>query len=145
MIKTSIMDGRNGVMPALGAALGNAEEVKDVVHHVMSLSGRTHDKSRAERGKPKFDTLCAACHGLDGKGNQAIGAPNLSDQIWLYGGSEEAITETITKGRGASQATEGASVMPAHKDKLGEAKVHLLAAYVWSLSNLSGGAAPPAK
>ncbi len=145
MIKTSIMNGRNGVMPPLGAAVGSAEDVKDVANHVLSLSGRAHDQARAGRGKAKFDVICAACHGPEGKGNQAVGAPNLTDQIWLYGNSEQAIVETITKGRGTNQTAEGVSVMPAHKEKLGEAKVHLLAAYVWSLSNLPVGTASPGK
>jgi cytochrome c oxidase cbb3-type subunit 3 len=84
------------------------------------------DQAAAARGKVKFQTFCVACHGADGKGNQAIGAPNLTDNIWLYGGSEKAITETIAKGRNGK--------MPAQKDTLGEDKVHLLAAYVYSLS-----------
>jgi len=125
-IETTILNGRNGVMPALGAVLGD-EGTQDVAHYVLSLSGRTHDSIRAARGKQKFDTICAACHGADGKGNQQIGAPNLTDQIWLHGSSEASIIETISKGRN--------SVMPAHKDFLGEARVHILAAYVYSLSN----------
>lgn len=133
-IKTSIMNGRNGVMPALGTILGD-EGTKDVLNFVLSLSGRSHDSARAGRGKEKFATMCAACHGPDGKGNQTLGAPNLRDNIWEYGGSEADIIETITKGRGINALTPGASAMPAHKDLLGEAKVHILAAYVYSLSN----------
>jgi cytochrome c oxidase cbb3-type subunit 3 len=129
-IKTTIMDGRNGVMPPMAAAVGNAEDVKDVAHHVLSLSGRTHDGLRAQRGKPKFETVCAACHGPAGKGNPALGAPNLADAVWVYGGTEAAIVEGITNGRNG--------VMPAHKDLLGEAKVHLLAAYVYGLSAAPG-------
>lgn len=125
-IETTIMNGRNGVMPAWGAVLG-AEGTEDVAQYVLSLSGRTFDSIRAARGKEKFVTICAACHGADGKGNQQLGAPNLTDQIWLFGSSEASIIETISKGRN--------SVMPAHKDFLGEAKVHILAAYVYSLSN----------
>lgn len=133
-IKTSIMNGRNGVMPPLGAVLGD-EGAKDVAHYVLSLSGSPHDSTRASRGKEKFATICAACHGPDGKGNQTLGAPNLADNIWLYGSSEANIVATITKGRGTSTMTPGASVMPAHKELLGEAKVHILAAYVYGLSN----------
>ena len=133
-IKTSIMNGRNGVMPALGTILGD-EGTKDVLNFVLSLSGRSHDSARAGRGKERFATMCAACHGPDGKGNQTLGAPNLRDNIWEYGGSEADIIETITKGRGINALTPGASAMPAHKDLLGEAKVHILAAYVYSLSN----------
>ncbi|HYA47279.1 MAG TPA: c-type cytochrome, partial [Burkholderiales bacterium] len=136
-IKASIMNGRNGVMPALGAALGDGG-TKDVMNYVLSLSGRSHDSARATRGKQTFATICAACHGADGKGNQTLGAPNLTDNIWEYGGSEADILETITKGRGVNALTPGTSAMPAHKDVLGEAKVHLLAAYVYSLSARPG-------
>jgi cytochrome c oxidase cbb3-type subunit 3 len=125
-IEATIMEGRTGVMPPQAAAVGTAEDVRDVANYVLSLSGRTHDDVRAQRGKEKFMTICAACHGPDGKGNQALGAPNLTDSIWLFGGSEATIIETITNGR--------SSMMPAHRDLLGAAKVHLLAAYVLSLS-----------
>ena len=124
-IKASIMEGRNGVMPALGAAVGGDEGARNLVHYIFSLGGRTHDPLKAAFGKQKF-TICAGCHGADGKGNKALGAPNLTDQIWLYGGSEAAIVQTILAGRKGQ--------MPAHKDFLGEAKVHVLAAYVYSLS-----------
>jgi cytochrome c oxidase cbb3-type subunit 3 len=133
-IKASITDGRNGVMPALGAAIGGEEGAKDVANFVLSLSGRTHDAERAARGKAKFGTVCFACHGADGKGNKALGAPNLADNIWLYGGSEGAIVNTIIKGRGVAMAAGGVSVMPAHKSLLSESKIHLLAAYVYGLS-----------
>jgi len=125
-IRTTIIGGRNGVMPPLGAALGGSEDVRDVVHHVLELAGRTHDGLRAQRGKAKFATACVACHGADGKGNQQIGAPNLTDDIWLHGGTEAAITETIVKGR--------MNQMPAHKDFLDEGKIHLLTAYVLGIS-----------
>ncbi len=133
-IKTSIMNGRNGVMPALGPVLGEAGGV-DAANYVLSLSGAKHDAARAARGKQTFTTICAACHGADGRGNTALGAPNLTDNIWIYGSTETAIVETITKGRGTNTLSPGQSVMPAHKDSLGEAKVHILAAYVYSLSN----------
>lgn len=125
LIKTTIAEGRMGVMPPMGAAVGSAEDVKDVANFVLSLSGRTHDQLRAQRGKEKF-AACAACHGAEGKGNQALGAPDLTDKVWLYGGSEAAIIETIVKGRNG--------IMPPHKDLLGDAKVHLLSAYVLYLS-----------
>jgi cytochrome c oxidase cbb3-type subunit III len=125
LIKTSIADGRMGVMPPMGAAVGTDEDVQDVANYVLSLSGRTHDQPRAQRGKEKFVT-CAACHGAEGKGNQALGAPDLTDKIWLYGGSEAAIIEVITKGRNG--------IMPPQRELLGDAKVHLLAAYVLRLS-----------
>ena len=134
MIKASIMEGRNGVMPPIGKTLG-AENVKKVVAYVRSLSGLPSDGLNAQLGKPLFMQNCAACHGPEGKGNQAIGAPNLSDRVWLYGSSEATITETVMNGRGSPTLSEGQSAMPAWKDKLGEARVHVLAAYVWSLSN----------
>ena len=126
-IQTTILDGRNGVMPAWKAALGGQEGVSDVADYVLSLSGREADPAAVARGKEKFQTLCVACHGMDGKGNQALGAPNLTDKIWLYGGSKSAVMETIANGRNGS--------MPAHRDFLGKEKVHLLAAYVYSLSS----------
>ena len=132
-IKASIMGGRNGVMPAMSAAVGGDEGARNVMHYVFSLGGRTHDSLKAAFGKQKFG-VCAACHGADGKGNPALGAPNLTDQTWLHGGSEAAIMETIMMGRKGQ--------MPAHKDFLGEAKVHLLAAYVYSLSLEPGADAP---
>jgi cytochrome c oxidase cbb3-type subunit 3 len=125
-IEQSILNGRNGVMPAWKDALGGDEGVADTVQYVLSLSGRNVDQEAAERGKKKFQTFCVACHGADGKGNQMLGAPNLTDNIWLYGGSEKAITETIANGRNGQ--------MPAHKEFLGPDKVHLLAAYVYGLS-----------
>ncbi|MBN9429174.1 MAG: cytochrome-c oxidase, cbb3-type subunit III [Burkholderiales bacterium] len=126
MIKPTIMEGRSGQMPPMGAALGGAADVENVAHYVLSLSGSGHDPARAALGKSKFG-VCAACHGNDGKGNPAVGAPNLTDRIWLYGGGMASIIESINKGRG--------NRMPAFKDTLGEGKIHLLAAYVWSLSN----------
>jgi cytochrome c oxidase cbb3-type subunit 3 len=134
-IIASIANGRNGVMPPQAAALGGEEGVKNVVAYVRSLSGLTSDPLKAQLGKEKFQQICAACHGPEGKGNQAIGAPNLTDGVWLYGSSEAAMVETVTKGRGMSNLTEGQSVMPAWKDILGPAKIQLVAGYVWSLSH----------
>ena len=125
-IKTSIAEGRTGVMPPQGQLVGGDEGAKDVAHYVLSLSGRTHDSLRAFRGKAKFQTVCVACHGTDGKGNKLLGAPDLTDKTWLHGGSEPAIIETILKGRKGE--------MPAHKQILDEAKIHLLTAYVYGLS-----------
>ena len=124
-IKTSIMHGRRGMMPPWGAALGE-QGVDEVTTYVMSLSGRQVDSAKAAAGKTRFNMMCVACHAADGSGNQAMGAPNLTDKIWLYGGSEKAIQASIRDGR--------VGVMPAHKDFLGEDKVHVLAAYVYSLS-----------
>ena len=126
VIKTTIMHGRNGQMPSMAAAVGSDKDVENVAHYVLSLSNSTSDPIKSALGKSKF-AACAACHGSDGHGNQVLGAPKLSDKIWLYGGSADTIMETIRKGRN--------NAMPAFQDFLGEAKVHVLAAYVWSLSN----------
>lgn len=124
-IKETITNGRMGVMPP-HAQLG-ADTIKDVANFVRSLSGLSNDSVRAAKGKETFTSAgCIGCHGPEGKGTQAVGAPNLTDKVWLYGSSEATITETITNGR--------QNKMPAWKDFLGEAKVHLLAAYVYSLS-----------
>ena len=123
-IKNSILTGRSGVMPAMGSALGD-EGVKEVTAYVMSLSGRNTDSDLAAKGKPKFEAMCAACHQADGKGNNLIGAPNLTDNIWLYGGSAGVIAKSIRDGRNG--------IMPSHRDFLGEDKGHLLAAYIYSL------------
>jgi cytochrome c oxidase cbb3-type subunit III len=126
-IKQTIMNGRHGVMPPMGAAVGSDKDIENVAHYVLSLSGSTAaDPIKSVFGKGKF-TACLACHGAGGTGNQALGAPNLADKVWLYGGSAETIMETIRNGRD--------NTMPAFGDFLGEGKVHVLAAYVWGLSN----------
>jgi cytochrome c oxidase cbb3-type subunit 3 len=125
-IKVSIANGRTGVMPP-HAHIGD-EKIDQVATYVMSLSGRDVDAAKAEAGKEVFMTVgCIGCHGLDGTGNQMLGAPNLTDNSWLYGASAGAIKQTLSKGR--------AGVMPAHQELLGDEKVHLLTAYVYSLSN----------
>jgi cytochrome c oxidase cbb3-type subunit 3 len=127
IIKTTIMHGRNGIMPPMAAALGTDEDVRNVAHYVVGMSGSGEsDPLRAVFGKAKFGA-CAACHGADAHGNPALGSPNLTDKIWLYGGSVDTVMETIQRGRN--------NQMPAFNDFLGEAKIHVLAAYVWSLSN----------
>ncbi|WP_018411735.1 cytochrome-c oxidase, cbb3-type subunit III [Methyloversatilis thermotolerans] len=130
-IVATLTNGRNGAMPAFGGAL-DSEQVRDVANYVRSLSGLAADSIRVQRGKTLFATNCVACHGPEGKGNQLMGAPNLTDGIWLYGSTEPIIVQTITKGR--------AGHMPAHEELLGEKKIHLLAAYVWGLSNKGDGA-----
>jgi len=124
-IKASIADGRTGMMPPMAAAVGGEQGAKEVANYVLSLSGSPHDAQLAAAGKEKF-AACAACHGPEGKGNPALGAPNLTDQVWLYGGTEAAVIASITKGRSGQ--------MPAQKGTLSEAKIHLLTAYVYGLS-----------
>jgi cytochrome c oxidase cbb3-type subunit 3 len=124
-IKTSITQGRAGVMPPFGPALGE-QGAKDAAHHVLSLSGLAHDSIRAARGKELFAKNCVACHGAEGKGNPQLGAPDLTDGTWLYSAAEPVIIETIAGGRH--------NQMPAHQDLLGDARIHLLTAYVLSLS-----------
>jgi cytochrome c oxidase cbb3-type subunit 3 len=132
-ITASITSGRLGVMPAFGPSLGE-EGVREVASYVRSLSGLPNDGLRAQLGKPRFMENCAACHGADGKGNIAVGAPNLTDATWLYGSNEATIMETIRQGRHTT-VSAGSLAMPSFKDTLGEARVHLLTAYVWGLSN----------
>ena len=124
-IRTTISDGRTGVMPPFGAALG-PEGVKNAAHYVRSLSGLTTDPLRVAFGRELYQQNCVACHGADGKGNAALGAPNLADKTWLYGSAEATVIETITNGR--------TNQMPAHKALLDEARIHLLTAYVYGLS-----------
>lgn len=125
-IHTTIQNGRVGIMPPMAAAVGSADDVRNVAHYVLSLSGSPHDSLKASLGKAKF-TACAACHGMDGKGNTALGAPNLTDDIWLHGWGEAAIVNIINNGK--------TNEMPAQKDKLDAAQINVLTAYVWGLSN----------
>ncbi|HSI55016.1 MAG: cytochrome-c oxidase, cbb3-type subunit III [Ramlibacter sp.] len=132
-IVESITGGRKGQMPPMGQAVGGPDDIKNVANYVLSLSGSPHDSLRAQLGKSKF-TACAACHGMDGKGNPALGAPNLADDIWLHGWGEVAIMDVINRGR--------ASDMPAQSGKLTPAQIHVLATYVWGLSNKPATAKP---
>ncbi|WP_296947599.1 cytochrome-c oxidase, cbb3-type subunit III [uncultured Massilia sp.] len=127
VIKETIMKGRHGQMPPMGAALGSDKDIENVAHYVRSLSGLSADPIKVSFGKEKFGA-CAACHGADAHGNPMLGSPNLTDKVWLYGGSVETVMETIRKGRD--------NTMPAWGEFLGEPKAHVLAAYVWSLSNV---------
>jgi cytochrome c oxidase cbb3-type subunit III len=127
-IETTITEGREGQMPPMAGALGTADDVADVANYVLSLSGSPHDGARAARGQPKF-ALCAACHGPEGLGNPQIGAPNISSQTKTYGGGLASIVDGIEHGHHG--------VMPSHKDKLTPAQIHLVAAYVYSLSHPS--------
>ena len=124
-IRTSITQGRQGNMPPMAAAVGSPEDVKNLAHHVLSLSGSPHDSLRAALGKGKFGA-CAACHGADGKGNQALGAPNLTDKVWLHGWGEEAIVAMVTQGK--------LNQMPGQEGRLTPSQIHVLSAYVWGLS-----------
>jgi len=124
-IEQTITNGRQGTMPPLGAVLGDAG-VGEVVAYVLSLSGHDAPADKVAAGKERFATICAACHGPDAKGNPALGAPNLTDDTWLYGGSPETIAKTVRDGRSGQ--------MPAHGERLGADKIHVVAAYVYSLS-----------
>lgn len=125
-IKTTILHGRQAAMPPWEAALGGESGVDEVTQYLLSLSGRATIAELADKGKAKYDIFCVACHGPTGTGNPAMGAPNLTDDTWLYGGSITRIAQSVAKGRSGN--------MPAHGEFLGEAKVHLLAAYVYGLS-----------
>lgn len=125
-INETIAKGRIGMMPPMAAAVGSDEEVKSVANYVLSLSGAAHDATRAKLGQEKF-VVCAACHGPDGKGNQDIGAPNLTDNIWLHGFGEAAIIKRVYEGK--------VNQMPAWEAKFTPQQIHLLTAYVWGLSN----------
>lgn len=128
-IKATILNGRIAAMPGWEAALGN-EGVKNVTGYVRSLSGLKNPEGLdLEAGQQSYNTMCVACHGPEAKGNPLMGSPNLSDRIWLYGSSFAQVQQTIRYGRNGQ--------MPAQADFLGNDKVHLLAAYVYSLSNES--------
>lgn len=128
-IKTSITNGREGVMPPMAAAVGSAEDQRNLAHYVLSLSGSAHNSIKAQLGREKFGA-CAACHGPQGKGNTALGAPNLTDKIWLHGWGEDAVMAMVSKGKH--------NVMPAQNRLLTPEQIHVLAAYVKQL----GGKTP---
>ena len=127
-ILETLVQGRIGNMLPMAAAVGTPDDVKNVAHYVLSLSGSPSDSVRAALGKAKF-AACGACHGADGKGNAALGAPNLTDNIWLHGYGENAIVAIINNGR--------VNQMPAQAEKLGAAQLQVLSAYVWGFSNKS--------
>jgi len=124
-IHKSILDGRQGAMPSLGDALGD-EGVEAVTAYVFHLNDRSAPDDLLEKGSELYQQQCRACHGQDGKGNQSMGAPNLRNDIWVYGGSRQAIETSIRDGRSGN--------MPGQKELLGEDRAHLLAAYVYSLN-----------
>ena len=127
-IEETITLGRTGVMPPMAGAVGDAKDVSDLAHYVLSLSGTSHNSIAAYSGKPKF-AVCAACHGADGKGNQVLGAPNLTDKVWLHGWGEAAIGDIVQHGK--------TSVMPGKGGRMTPDQIHLLGSYVWSLSKPS--------
>lgn len=124
-IRTTLINGRQGNMPAWQSILGE-QGIAETTEYVLSLSGAEHDAASAAIGQQKYTQNCAACHGVDGKGNKALGAPNLTDDIWLYDGSPAGIRQTLRAGRNGN--------MPAQAERLREEKIHLLTAYVYSLS-----------
>jgi cytochrome c oxidase cbb3-type subunit 3 len=127
-IVTTITNGRQGHMPAKGLKPDmTAENVDQLANYLLSFSGREKDKAAAAKGKALFQVACVACHGPDAKGNQAIGSANLTDNTWLYGSTYKNIVQTITHGRGG--------VMPVWKDALDKDRIHVVAAYVYSLSH----------
>src|SRR5690606_30639322 len=131
-ILATILDGREGVMPPWGEVLtgmGGPEAVNYVIAYVRTLSNpeAMQGDFLAAQGKKLYEGVCVACHGIDGKGNQELGAPDLTDNYWMYGSSRESLYKTITEGRHGS--------MPAHRELLGETRARLAGAYVWSLSH----------
>jgi cytochrome c oxidase cbb3-type subunit 3 len=134
-IVQTVSNGRTGMMPPMAAALPGPSDITDVAHYVLSLSGSPSNEVKAFNGKQKF-AACAACHGLDGKGNKAIGAPNLTDDYWLHGWGEAAIVNIIKNGK--------TNVMPAQAPKLSADQIHVVAAYVLSMGGLPPVTAKPA-
>lgn len=132
-VTATIAYGRNSVMPPWGGVLGE-QDIEEVVAYVLQLSGQAVPGPLAAAGAARFATYCVACHGFDGTGMQAVGAPNLTDDIWLYGGTAEAVRDVITAGR--------THMMPAQLELLGPDRVRLLATYVLGLAPASATAGP---
>jgi len=128
-IQESIVLGRVGQMPPMAAAVGSEQDVRNLAHYVLSLSGSPHNSVAAQLGRSKY-SACAACHGSSGQGNTALGAPNLADKVWLHGWGEEAIVAIVKNGKH--------NVMPPHGARLSAEQVHVLGAYVWNLSQPKG-------
>ena len=128
----SVQQGRDGVMPPWGTVLtgmGGPTAVDQVVAYVRTIGKPENLRNNfmASQGKALYDGVCVACHGADGKGNQQLGAPDLTDDVWLYGDSSESLRKTIADGRHG--------IMPPHLPILGDTRTRLVAAYVWSLSH----------
>ena len=138
-ILTSVLKGRQGVMPEWGTVLtgmGGDSAVISVVSYVRAMSNpELRGDPLAVQGKRLYEGVCVACHGQDGKGNQTLGASDLTDDYWLYGNSTAQLTESIANGRHG--------MMPPHAPILGETRSRMVAAYVWSLSHARKGPAPP--
>lgn len=124
-IQQTITNGRFGVMPALGAALGDSG-LDNVINYILSLSGRGGDEKMLAAGQQQYLQFCSACHGAQGQGMPALGAPSFSDNAWLHGNSEADIRDVIMQGRN--------NRMPAQKDHLTEDRIRTLVAYVLSLN-----------
>lgn len=124
-VRTTLVQGRVAAMPPWGAALGE-DGVINMAHFVRQMAGLEHDADKAAAAAPQYNMLCVACHGADGKGNALLGAADLTNDIWLYGGSLEQIIFTLNNGRQGN--------MPAQADILTDDKIHILTAYVRSLS-----------
>jgi cytochrome c oxidase cbb3-type subunit 3 len=124
-IKTTLIAGRQGAMPAWIDVLRD-EGIAETTAYLLSLNGSDEDADQVAKGEKHYKTYCVACHGPDAKGNQALGAPNLANGIWLYGGSREQIAHSLRAGRNGQ--------MPAFGDSLSEDKIHVLTAYVYGLS-----------
>jgi cytochrome c oxidase cbb3-type subunit 3 len=133
-IAETIAQGRTGTMPSMAAAVGSPEDVNNLAHYVLSLSGSPHNSLAGQLGRSKF-AACAACHGATGKGNPALGAPNLADGIWLHGWGADKIAAMVRSGK--------TNVMPAHASRLAPEQIQVLAAYVWGLSHPNGAAEKP--
>ena len=139
VILQTVLNGREGVMPEWGTVLtsmGGDNAIDYTVAYVRALGvpGQSvQNDYLASQGKKLYDGVCVACHGVEGKGNKELGAPDLTDDYWMYGSSKESLRQTIAKGRHG--------VMPAHRELLGETRARLVAAYVWSLSNPAGAKA----
>ena len=126
-ILTTVLQGRHGIMPPFGEVVGGETGATEVAVYVQSLAGRKVDPALAAAGKPKFEMVCVACHGADGKGNTLLGAPNLTDDIWLYGAEFETIRSAVLNGHDGQ--------MPAHEPIIGPMRARLVAAWVWAQSN----------
>ncbi len=124
-IKQTITHGRNGIMPAWGKVIGE-QSVESVTEYVLQLSGQEYNPQLVQAGQQVFQQTCVACHGAEGKGQQSLGAPNLTDEVWLYDGSRQGVQHSVRNGLN--------NQMPAQKEMLRDEKIHLLTAYVYKLS-----------